>query len=392
MPTETTGFYLGIKFQGSDKSYYFSCGSDDFALGDFVIVCTEQGTEIGVVSVLPRPLIDYDGSLALKSIMRRADARDMEDYRRGLEEAKEAMEIAKEEIANLKLAMDLTGAYYTLDGSKVVISYTSPEKYVDFRGLLKVLAPRLGCRIELRQIASRDHAKQVGGLGICGLPLCCSTFLNHFEGIGINLAKNQMLTLNVPKLSGPCGKLICCLAYEDEAYTLAKKEFPRLGTVVKLDDGPYTVDAFNILSRTVRLVNATRTDYQTFPLEDVKAMLNGTYVRKVEISKLEAAPLPSFGIELKEPVNEKQGNSQAKNQENNNKGRNFRQNNHGNFRHGNSEKGGNNQPRNNPSQQGGPKGNPQGSPQGNPQGQGHRNRHRHRHGRGGNRGGGEGAQ
>jgi hypothetical protein len=133
----------------------------------------------------------------------------------------------------------------------------------------------------------------IGGIGICGLPLCCTTFMNQFDGISIQRAKNQMLTLNIPKLSGHCGKLICCLTYEDDIYTEEKKNFPHWGTVVHTPDGDYKVDGMNIISRTVKLVNETRDDFKTYPLDDVKAMLDGTYRKKEETKKDE---MPDFGI------------------------------------------------------------------------------------------------
>ena len=410
-----SGYYLGIKFPGSEKSYYFSCPDNDFTYGDLVIVMTPTGVEAGVVTILPAPLSAYAAPLELKSILRKADKRDVADFKRNQEDAKRVLEITRREIENLDLPMNLIDAFFTIDGSKVTVTYTS-EKRVDFRELLKVLSPQIGCRIELRQIASRDKAKMIGGIGICGLPLCCSTFLNQFEGISIQRAKNQMLTLNIPKLSGPCGKLICCLTFEDDAYTEAKKEFPRFGTVVKLDEGPYTVDAINILSRTVRLVNSNRSDFKTFPLEDVQAMLNGTYKRRVEIVRAEDAPLPSFGIESPRQNNENPRNNQQNNQNsnrNNNRNGNRNNNNNNQNRQQNGNRNGNqngqnqngqnrnNGPRQNGNQQrhGGNQNNqqrpnnqqprPNKPQQGNPQqgeqqqqGGGHRNRHRHRHGHG----------
>lgn len=365
MDTQKYGYYLAIKFLGSEKSYYFACQGPDFKLGDLVVVMTAAGVEAGKVTALPAPLSAYTSNLELKPILRKADEQDLRDYEQGLRDAERALEITREEIAELNLPMDLIDAYYTLDGSRVTITYTSGEKRVDFRELLKVLAPQLGARIELRQIASRDKAKMVGGIGICGLPLCCSTFLNQFEGISIQRAKNQMLTLNIPKLSGPCGKLICCLTYEDDAYTEAKKEFPHFGTVVKLDEGPYTVDGINILSRTVKLVDATRSDFKVFPLEDVQAMLKGTYKPKVEIQKKDETVLPSFGLEKEERKEEKPGNSQPNNQKNN-----------GN-RH-NRNRFGHNKNRQDQAQNQGQQNNQQnGNPNSN-QGQ-NRNRHRHHH-------------
>ncbi len=389
------GYYLGIKFPGSEKSYYFSCPTNDFVIGDLVIVMTPSGTEAGKVSIAPQPLSNYTAPLELKAILRKADARDIADFAQNEEDAKRVLAITREAVEKLGLGMNLIDAFYTLDGSKVTMTYTS-EKRVDFRELLKILAPQIGCRIELRQIASRDKARMVGGIGICGLPLCCSTFLTEFEGISIQRAKNQMLTLNIPKLSGPCGKLICCLTYEDDAYTEAKKEFPRFGTVVNLDEGPYTVDGYNILSRTVRLVNAGRSDYKTFSLDDVKAMLNGTYRRKVEVVRPEEASLPSFGIDSPREKPEKPANRDQndRNQGQNGQGRDSRHNRHRHGHgHGNGNQNNSQNRNNNPNQNGGNRKPNQGE---NNQNQNGESRNRHRHGRhqGHNRnnGGGSNAQ
>ena len=229
-------------------------------------------------------------------------------------------------------------AVYTLDGEKVTITYTSPEKRVDFRELLHMLAPELGCRVELRQIANRDKAKMIGGIGICGLPLCCSTFLNSFEGISIQRAKNQMLTINIPKLSGPCDKLICCLLYEDDAYTEAKKEFPRHGEVIHTPEGYYSVDSFNVLSKNVRLVNATRDDYRTYPLEDIRAMQRGTYKKKEEDGRLHLE-LPDYNIGGRN-FNDSNDRNQKPNKDNNPERKNNQN---------NKNRKGNNQPNRGPS-------------------------------------------
>ena len=397
---DTHQYYVGIRLNGSEKSYYFSCPDESLALGDIVIVATSQGIEAGTVAVLPRSIETYNSPLELKPILRKADARDLAEHAQNVEDAKRAIEIAEREIAKLGLDMNVIDAFYTHDGSKVTITYTSSEKRVDFRGLLPVLAPQLGARLELRQIADRDRARTVGGLGICGLPLCCSTFLNHFEGVGIKQAKNQMLALNIPKLSGPCGKLVCCLAYEDDLYTEAKKDFPRIGTVVHLDEGPYTVHSFNILSNTVQLVNALHSDYKTYSLEDVKAMIKGTYVRPVEIVKTREEELPSFGIQPAFKDEQKTKQNEQKNPQNGD-------NQHRNHHHGRNKnrdnRGGDNRPQNNNLQRGQNnnqqrKNNNQNRPQNNnqqerPQNEGgrNRNRHRHRHGHrpnGGNNNGG----
>ena len=150
--------------------------------------------------------------------------------------------------------MTLVSCEYTLDKSKVIFSYVADAR-VDFRELLKVLAVKLHTRIELRQIGPRDKSKLVGGIGSCGLTLCCSTFLNEFDGISIQRAKNQMLAINIPKLSGHCGKLICCLKYEDDAYLEARKTFPDLGTKVFIDKVEYTVTNINVISNVIKVEN-----------------------------------------------------------------------------------------------------------------------------------------
>ncbi|MCI1245398.1 MAG: stage 0 sporulation protein [Bacilli bacterium] len=246
-------YFIGIRFPGGDKSYYFSTDYDDLKIGDKVVVETIAGYEIGEVSTTLMNIATYQSNLDLKPIVRKPTAEDMSDYEFNLKESERALQVTESEVKRLGLPMNLIEANYTLDGSKVTITYTADNR-VDFRELLHILAPQLKCRIELRQIASRDKAKMIGGMGICGLTLCCSTFLTQFDGISISRAKNQMLTLNIPKLSGHCGKLICCLLYEDDLYTEAKKSFPRLGTVVHVDNADCKVEGFNILSKTVKLV------------------------------------------------------------------------------------------------------------------------------------------
>ena len=150
------------------------------------------------------------------------------------------------------LDMRLVNCEYTLDASKVIFMYTS-ESRVDFRELLKELASVFKCRIELRQIGPRDKSKIVGGLGSCGLPLCCSSFLGEFDGVSINMAKNQMLAINIDKISGACGRLLCCLKYEDDIYTAEKQRFPKIGTRVKYEDKIVKVTGLNVISDLVKI-------------------------------------------------------------------------------------------------------------------------------------------
>ena len=244
--------YAGVKFSSSGKAYYFGTDIADLNIGDKVVAESIRGLQVGEIASAPVTIDKYSSSLELKPIVRKATEDDLLLFDENQKRAKEAMRISMEEINKLGLEMRPIDAEYALDGTKLTIAYVADER-VDFRDLLKVLAYRFHCRIELRQVGSRDKARMVGGIGLCGLPLCCSTFLTSMEGISINRAKNQMLSLNIPKLSGHCGKLICCLLYEDDAYTEMKKDFPAIGRLFADGDTTFKVTGMNILSRTVKL-------------------------------------------------------------------------------------------------------------------------------------------
>lgn len=244
--------YIGVKFADVQRAYFFGTDIGNLKEGDRVIVETVRGKELGTIATTLMDMSNYTSNLPLKPILRRATESDIRGHEQNLKDAKEALKICDEIIGDLKLDMNLLSAEYTLDKAKIIFSYVADER-VDFRELLKLLASRLRTRIELRQIGSRDKAKLIGGIGICGLPLCCSTFLNEFDGISINRAKNQMLAINIPKLSGHCGKLICCLKYEDEVYTEARKEFPPVGEQLFVEGKKYRVGSLNILSRVIKL-------------------------------------------------------------------------------------------------------------------------------------------
>ena len=245
-------YLFGVNFSGNGKLQYF-LSSEEIRQGDLVICDSPRGIELGRVASFPKEYEIKEGAdLPFSFILRIANESDIRVYEINQSEAKEAIKLVQKEADNLNLGMKVTSAEYTLDRSKLTVSYLADDR-VDFRELLKILASLYHCRIELRQIGPRDKAKMIGGIGICGLPLCCSTFLNEFDGISITMAKNQMLALNIPKLSGHCGKLICCLKYEDEVYTLEKKDLPRIGLRVQYNDTVYRIASINILTRMVRL-------------------------------------------------------------------------------------------------------------------------------------------
>lgn len=260
-------YFLGIKFFNTPRAYFFGLTDDEpFAIGEKVVVETMRGMELGEVAIEPITMDKYESELGLKPVLRKATDVDVKIFESNKKDAVSALEIGKSEAEKLKLDMNFISCEYTLDKTKVIFSYVADER-VDFRELLKSLASRLHTRIELRQIGSRDKAKMVGGIGICGLPLCCSTFLNEFDGISINRAKNQMLAINIPKLSGHCGKLICCLKYEDDVYSEERKKYPELGTKLFIDKTEYTVTGVNIISSVVKIENDE--DVKFLPMEEL---------------------------------------------------------------------------------------------------------------------------
>lgn len=259
--------FAGISFNNSSRAYYFGVKNINLQKGDKVVVETVRGPELGTVAYDLIEISNYKNDLPLKPVLRKATDVDIRLYENNIKDAEIALEICKTEVEKLGLDMNLISCEYTLDKAKVVFSYLADER-VDFRELLKVLASKLHTRIELRQIGSRDKAKLIGGIGMCGLPLCCATFLNEFDGISISRAKNQMLAINIPKLSGHCGKLMCCLKFEDDAYTELKLQFPDVGTKVFIDKVEYTVTSINVISKTVKVDNPD--DSKVLSLEEFK--------------------------------------------------------------------------------------------------------------------------
>lgn len=252
--SEMFNYYVPVKFLQSKKPYYFGLYDDALEVNSQVVVETTRGLEIGEV-IGPPVLIDgtrFDAPL--KPIIRVADEFDLATQAENSRLAADAREICENLIAKLNLDMNLISAEYTLDRSKILFVYIS-EVRVDFRELLKELAAALKCRIELRQVGPRDKAKIVGGIGTCGMETCCSKFKEEFGVISINMAKNQMMALNVQKLSGQCGKLMCCLAYENELYSILKVETPKINSQIHFQGKRYKVTNINVLTQEARLEN-----------------------------------------------------------------------------------------------------------------------------------------
>ena len=240
-----------VKFKSAGKIYYFSTNLK-LKKDDRVVVETARGLELGEISQELKDISEFNLDTELKKIDRKATKKDIENYQKNVRDAKQALVTCKEIVSRYDVNMQLTNCEYTLDKAKVIFMYTSDDR-VDFRELLKELAVVFKCRIELRQIGPRDKAKVIGGIGTCGLPLCCSTLLGEFNGVSINMAKNQMLAINIEKISGACGRLMCCLKYEDEIYSLEKERFPKIGSHVKYQDKDVKVTGLNVINDLVKI-------------------------------------------------------------------------------------------------------------------------------------------
>ncbi|MGE5579689.1 MAG: stage 0 sporulation family protein [Bacillota bacterium] len=214
---------VGVRFKDRGKVYYFDPGELVIKQGDQVLVETVRGIEMGCVTMGPKDVAEDKLVTPLKRVLRVATPEDLVTEENNKKKVTEAMEVAKQKVTDHGLEMHLVDAEYTFDGSRVVLYFTADGR-VDFRELVKDLAGALHTRVELRQIGVRDQAKMTGGIGPCGRPLCCATFLNDFLPVSIKMAKDQNLSLNPTKISGTCGRLLCCLRFECEHYEEAKEE------------------------------------------------------------------------------------------------------------------------------------------------------------------------
>lgn len=242
---------IGVRFKPTGKVYYFNPCGFEVKRGDNVIVETSRGIEYGEVIQGLKEVEDTVVTKPLKGVLRIATEEDTKTFNRNKEKEKEAYKICAEKIEKHGLDMKLIEVEYTFDGSKILFYFTSDGR-VDFRELVKDLAAVFRMRIELRQIGVRDEAKMLGGVGNCGRGLCCNTWLSDFEPVSIKMAKVQNLSLNPSKISGICGRLMCCLKFENEVYTHLKKGMPSVGERVKTPDGMALVTDVNILENIIK--------------------------------------------------------------------------------------------------------------------------------------------
>lgn len=224
---------VGVKFENVAKQSYFENNMEDLKVGDYVIVAFLNSLEMGVVTSIRD---EYKSEEEILPIVRKATQADCKQVEKNKEKEAQAFEVCKKKIKQCNLEMHLIAAHYTFDRSKVLF-YFAADGRVDFRELVKLLAGALKTRIELRQVGVRDEARMMGGIGVCGRTLCCSTFLSDFTPVSIKMSREQSLSLNPAKISGNCGRLMCCLKYEQESYEELLKYFPKVGSVVMCEAG-----------------------------------------------------------------------------------------------------------------------------------------------------------
>ena len=264
---------VGINFREAGKIYYFSPGELKLAADDRVIVETSRGVEMGKVKIANKTVPSSEIVTPLKAITRLATAADIARDEKNHEEEKNALVICQKKIEAHGLGMNLVDAEYTFDNSKLIFYFTC-ESRVDFRELVRDLASTFRTRIELRQIGIRDEAKMMGGLGICGRKYCCSNFLTDFVQVSIKMAKEQNFSLNSAKISGACGRLMCCLRYEHEVYEEAIRKTPSNGSIVKTADGEGVVVETKPLASEikVRFSSGDKDTIKSFKVADVKVI------------------------------------------------------------------------------------------------------------------------
>ena len=297
---------IGVRFKRLGKIYFFDPKWLEVKKCENVVVETAQGEEIAEV-VIPNRMIDEE-KLAnpLKKVLRLASTRDLKHAEDCRKKEKEAFELCNKKIKEHKLEMTLTDVEYKFDNSKILFYFTADGR-IDFRDLVKDLAAVYKTRIELRQIGVRDEVKRIGGNGVCGRELCCCSFLNDFETVSIKMAKEQNISLNPSKISGNCGRLMCCLKYEQEAYEEKLKKLPNIGAIVKTPEGQGEVDGVETLKEIVKvkIKDGEIYKFKRFETKDIKVIKDVTREKTAEEEK-------EFQKELKELENLERKDSKLK--------------------------------------------------------------------------------
>lgn len=288
---------IGVPFEFIGLTYYST--NLDIKVDTPVICKTNHGEYLGFVKKIRKPreneLQKENFSTLFPEIERIATSDDLDKYNKDEGFRKEVVKYTQKQADDLKLDMTVLNCYVDLDDEKILITYQA-ENRVDFRELVKDLMSHFKTRVELRQLGPRDYASLIGGIGPCGLPLCCSTFLSSFDGISINMAKNQLLAINTSKLSGQCGKLLCCLKFEDEVYTLLKPSYPKIDDKLNYRGSLYTVTSINVLSDTITCYNGE--NYEYFTRKEYDRALAGIEKKEVKFKDINSnVDLSGKGIE-----------------------------------------------------------------------------------------------
>lgn len=264
---------VGVRFKPAGKIYYFDPENIYLKLQDNVIVETARGLEYGTVAGKVKYVEEEELTKPIKPVIRKATAKDTKTHEENLKKAKKALEICKKEVEKQGLDMKLIRAEYTFNAQKVIFYFTADGR-IDFRELVKHLAAIFRIRIELRQIGVRDESKILGGIGPCGCELCCNKWLGEFQPVSIKMAKEQGLSLNPSKISGICGRLLCCLQYEHNCYEDALARLPRVSDKVKTEDGVGTIERLNVLKETllVKFENDGDIAFKEYKSDEVKVI------------------------------------------------------------------------------------------------------------------------
>jgi cell fate regulator YaaT (PSP1 superfamily) len=277
---------IGVRFKKAGKIYYFGPNNLDIKQGNFVIVETARGIEFGECVIGIKQIPETDIVAPLKSVIRVAQKEDIDKHKENKVKEKDALEICLKKIEEHRLNMKLIDVEYTFDNNKVIFYFTADGR-VDFRELVKDLAAIFKTRIELRQIGVRDEAKMLGGVGPCGRTLCCSTFLGDFASVSIKMAKEQNLSLNPTKISGICGRLMCCLNYEQSTYEEIRQRLPKVGSIVRIDDIKGEVVSNNTVKESVKIKYRKQDEeiIEEFKIDNVE-LIKGSYEDSVDDSDI----------------------------------------------------------------------------------------------------------
>ena len=296
---------VDIQFRPGQKVYYFEPGGLQLQTGDPVIIDTARGPEYGICASGNHEIPEKDVIAPLRSVLRKATAQDEKTVEENREKEKKAQEVCLQKITELELDMQLVSAEVAFDGSKILFFFTADER-VDFRELVKNLASVFHTRIELRQIGVRDKAKMVGGLGICGRPFCCASFLDDFQPVSIKMAKTQNLSLNPTKISGTCGRLMCCLKYEQDAYEDLLRNAPKAESFVDTPEGRGTVVEVDLLRSRVKVRLENEPDnIITVANSEIAVLRSGKAKKNDAPIPEDLAPISGGGKRVKQEVEEK---------------------------------------------------------------------------------------